>query len=343
MNQSQLIYLLKPETAKIDQAMRQDLAIVGSPRLREVLEYAIFNGGKRVRPLLTILAARLCWQNQGHEPDPGLTAKLYQLALTFEYLHAASLLHDDVIDGSESRRGRTTANRVWDNAHVILAGDFLHARSMFLAGTIGGVECLSIIGFATAAMVESEFLQLANAENRDTSQRRYFEVLDGKTAALIAAATATGALFANAGVDERQALHTFGRNLGLTFQIVDDLLDYQGDTQKTGKAVGNDFQEGKMTLPLILALEQAKPQDQATLTSLLHGSAEERSKNFALVQRIIEQAGGFLAARHQAETLVQEAIGALAIFAKSPLRGIALSPEQEVMTALAGYVLCREG
>ena len=335
MNQTELISLLKPETAKIDQAMRLDLAIVGSRRLREVLEYAIFNGGKRVRPLLTILAARLCWQRQGVAADPGMTAALYQLALTFEYLHAASLLHDDVIDGSESRRGRTTANRVWDNAHVILAGDFLHARAMLLAGAIGGVECLSTIGAATAAMVESEFLQLDNAETLETSQHRYFEVLDGKTAALIAAAATTGTLFANASGDARQALHTFGRNLGLTFQIVDDLLDYQGDPQKTGKVVGNDFQEGKMTLPLILALEQANPQDQATLTSLLHGTAEERRQNFAEANRIIGQAGGFAAARHQAESLVKEAIEALTLFEKSP--------EQEVMTALARYVLAREG
>ena len=152
MQQSELISLLKPETAKIDQAMRQDLASIGNRRLQAVLDYAIFNGGKRVRPLLTILAARLCWQRQGHSPAPAQTTALYQLALTFEYLHAASLLHDDVIDHADSRRGRTTANRVWDNAHVILAGDFLHTRAMLLAGTIGGAESLTTIAAATGAM-----------------------------------------------------------------------------------------------------------------------------------------------------------------------------------------------
>lgn len=346
MNQSQLIALLKPETAKIDQAMRQDLAFIASPRLREVLEYAIFNGGKRVRPLLTVLAARLCWQGPEQAADPELSANLYRLALSFEYLHAASLLHDDVIDGAGSRRGRTTANRVWGNSQVILAGDFLHARAMLLAGTIGGVECLATIGAATTAMVESEFLQLDNAKTLETSHRRYFEVLEGKTAALIAAATTTGALFAQASLAERQALHTFGRNLGLTFQVVDDLLDYQGDPQKTGKAVGNDFQEGKMTLPLILALEQASPQDQARLNALLHDSAEARRHNFPLAQQIIEQAGGFAAARNQAELLVQEALAALTLFAKSPPdplpTGSELSPEHAVLTALADYVLCRQ-
>ncbi len=334
MQQSELISLLKPETAKIDQAMRQDLAVIGNRRLREVVEYAIFNGGKRVRPLLTVLAARLCNQRPGQELDQAAAANLYQLALTFEYLHAASLLHDDVIDHAASRRGRATANRVWDNTHVILAGDFLHTRAMLLAGTIGGAESLSTIANATAAMVESEFLQLENASNKSTSQALYFQVLNGKTAALISAAASTGAIFAKATSRERQALHTYANNLGLTFQIVDDLLDYQGDPQKTGKAVGNDFQEGKMTLPLILALDKGTPQDRATLTDLLHGTAAERATTFQQAQSLIEQAEGFAAARDQAEALVNEAIDALDIFSNSP--------ERETMTALARYVLNRE-
>ncbi|MDD5757666.1 MAG: polyprenyl synthetase family protein [Desulfobulbaceae bacterium] len=335
MNQSELISLLAPETVKIDQAMRHDLALVESPRLREVLEYAIFTGGKRVRPLLTILAARLCWQNQGKDIAPEMTTNLYRLALSFEYLHAASLLHDDVIDRADSRRGRPTANRLWGNSHVILAGDFLHARAMLLAGTIGGAECLSVIGSATEAMVESEFLQIDNAETQETSERRYFEVLEGKTAALIAAATTTGALFAGASLAEQQALHTFGRNLGLTFQIVDDLLDYQGDPQKTGKAIGNDFQEGKMTLPLIIALEQACPHDKTILTNLLDNTAEERQKNLPHAHQLIEKACGFEAARDKAKGLVREALTALTIFPRNK--------EQEIMTALAGYVLARQG
>lgn len=335
MQQSELISLLKPETAKIDQAMRQDLASIGNRRLQAVLDYAIFNGGKRVRPLLTILASRLCWQRQGHRPASEQTTALYQLALTFEYLHAASLLHDDVIDHADSRRGRTTANRVWDNAHVILAGDFLHTRAMLLAGTIGGAESLTTIAAATGAMVESEFLQLENAEHRSTSQALYFQVLSGKTAALIAAAATTGAIFAQAAASERQALHTYANNLGLTFQIVDDLLDYQGDPQKTGKAVGNDFQEGKMTLPLLLALEQAPSQERALLTDLLHGTAMERATALQQAKDAIERAGGFTAARRQAEALVSEAIAALEVFSQSP--------EQEVLTALARYVLNREG
>lgn len=335
MNQSELLSRLKIEAAKIDQAMRQDLATTASPRLLEVLEYALFAGGKRVRPLLTILAARLCWQRQGQEVDPALTAQLFSLALTFEYLHAASLLHDDVIDRAESRRGRNTANRVWGNTPVILAGDFLHARAMQLAGTIGGLECLATIGAATTAMVEAEFLQLDNAAQQAASAARYFAVLEGKTAALIAAATTSGALFAQATLAEQQALQTFGHHLGLTFQVVDDLLDYQGDPRKTGKAVGNDFQEGKMTLPLILALKEASPDVQASLTALLHGTVAERQQGFPQARQIIEQAGGFTAARQQAETLGREAVQALDIFPRGP--------EQEIMVDLVHYVLSREG
>jgi len=335
VNQSQLLARLKTEAAIIDQAMRCDLTTVVNPRLLEVLDYALFNGGKRVRPLLTILAARLCWQKQGQAVTPVQAADLVKLALTFEYLHAASLLHDDVIDRSECRRGRQTANRVWGNTPVVLAGDFLHARAMLLAGTLGGVECLTAIGAATTAMVESEFLQLDNAERRATSADRYFAVLEGKTAALIRAAIVSGALLAGAGAVEQQALRLFGGNLGLTFQIVDDLLDYQGDPQKTGKSVGNDFQEGKMTLPLILALEQANADDRAWLAAMLAGSGEERQRCFAEARRILEQSGALAAARRQAEALGGEAIAALACFAQGE--------EQETMAALVRYVLAREG
>lgn len=332
MNHQELATLLKPQTAKIDQAMRQDLEIVTNPLLGQVLTYAIFNGGKRVRPLLTLMTARLCWQARGQKDTQEQVNDLYRLALTFEYLHAASLLHDDVIDQSDSRRGRSTANRVWDNTHVILAGDFLHTRAMLLAGTIGGLDCLSIVSQATAAMVESEFIQLENAAQRNTSKARYFEVLHGKTAALISAAACTGVIFAKGSAEEQAAVHTFAHNLGLTFQIVDDLLDYLGNPNETGKAIGNDFQEKKMTLPLIFALDQASAQDRNNLLTLLDhsGSATE----FEQARDIIDRAGGFTKAREKAANLVREAIAALEVF--SP------GPELDVLIALSQYVLNRK-
>ncbi|VAW42064.1 Octaprenyl-diphosphate synthase / Dimethylallyltransferase / Geranyltranstransferase (farnesyldiphosphate synthase) / Geranylgeranyl pyrophosphate synthetase [hydrothermal vent metagenome] len=320
-----LLRNIRPETEKIDLIMGQDLsAAIDNPLLSEVIKYAVFNGGKRIRPLLTILSAGLEGCNS---PD------LYRLALTFEYLHAASLLHDDVIDHADERRGRKAANKVWSNTHVILAGDFLHSHAMRLAGTVGGISCLKVICRATAAMVESEFLQLQNAEKRETAESYYFAVLRGKTAALIAAACETGAIFADSTRDKKQALALFGTNLGLAFQIIDDLLDYLGDEAKTGKAVGNDFQEGKMTLPLLYAL-RGDSNDSRELKELLANTAADRNSYFTRARDIISITGGFTAARQRAVSLIDEALAALNIFPDSSAK--------DTLHALAHYVLERD-
>ncbi|MFW8601190.1 polyprenyl synthetase family protein [Desulfobacterota bacterium M19] len=320
-----LLQNIRPETEKIDLIMGRDLnAAINNPLLGEVIKYAVFNGGKRIRPLLTVLSAGLEGRNS---PD------LYRLALTFEYLHAASLLHDDVIDHAEERRGRKAANKVWSNTHVILAGDFLHSHAMRLAGTTGGISCLKVICHAAAAMVESEFLQLQNAEKQETAESYYFAVLRGKTAALIAAACESGAIFAGSVSDKREAVALFGTNLGLAFQIIDDLLDYLGDEAKTGKAVGNDFQEGKMTLPLLYAL-RGNNSDSRELKKLLTTSAADRNNHFTRARDIISMAGGFTAARQRAVTLIDEALTALNIFPDSDAK--------DTLHALAYYVLERD-
>ena len=334
MEQNELLALLKPETQRIDRVMAEDLKIIDNRLLAEVTEYAIFNGGKRIRPLLTILAAKLCWMAGGSPADQTAETELYKMALTFEYLHAASLLHDDVIDHADQRRGKKAANKVWSNTHVILAGDFLHTRAMLLAGTGGGSECLAKIYQATSAMVESEFLQLQNAQTVDSSEENYFKVLKGKTAALIAAACETGAIFAQGRENECAAIALFGANLGLTFQIVDDLLDYLGDAKKTGKAVGNDFQEGKMTLPLLYAVNRGDPEDRKLLDQLLADSSMARRQAIDQGRRIIERSGGFSYARGKAESLINEAVTALEIFPDGAEKGI--------LTALSKYVLKRE-
>ncbi len=317
---------LRPEIAKIDEVMRDDLNVIENDLLGRVIEYAIFNGGKRIRPMLTILAAGLCGKHS--------TDVLYRLALCFEYLHAASLLHDDVIDHAKKRRGKTAANEVWGNTHVILAGDFLHARAMRLAGTLGGAECLEVICQAVAAMVESEFLQLQNVEQQELSEDYYFKVLHGKTAALIAAACKVGGIFASGNKDQLAALSLFGTNLGLSFQIADDLLDYWGDPAKTGKAVGNDFQEGKMTLPLIYTLRQDSGKGGKILRGLLAATPEERSKSFTDGRAIMEAAGGFAYAGQKAKDLIAEALEGLDIFPSSPAK--------DILTILAAYVLERK-
>ena len=325
MNNGELLATFKEQGARIDAVMEKDLAIVQSPLLAQIIRHAIFQGGKRIRPLLTLLSASLVG------PPPADTPRL---AISFEYLHAASLLHDDVIDHATLRRGAKTANTIWGMEPVILAGDYLHAHAMALASEVGGPTAMALIGHATAAMVESEFMQMHNASEILIAEEKYFQVLMGKTAALIAAACEAGIVHNNGSLEQRLALRTYGTNLGLAFQIVDDLLDYLGDPAKTGKAVGNDFQEGKMTLPLIKTLERAEVKDREVLIGLLKATPQERTGNLIFAHGLIEKYQGFSLARAQAESLLAEAQAGLAIFGEAPAK--------EPLTGLAHYVLSRD-
>ena len=325
--------LFKPEATKVDNAMREDLLTIESPELVKIIHHAIFSGGKRIRPLLTVFASQLC-KARDQSQETGKTGDIYRFAGIFEYLHAASLLHDDVIDHADKRRGNTAANVIWGNTPVILAGDFLHARAMFLAGAIGGIKCLKIIAKAISAMVEAEFLQLRNVEQIDCLEKNYFRVLSGKTAALISAACETGMIHAGGNDQEQNALRSYGTNLGLAFQIVDDLLDYQGDSNKTGKATGNDFAEGKMTLPLIHALACSESDKQNVLMDLLKGDREERARNVDIAEEFIQEKNGFQYARNTAEGLISTAISELNIFEDSPAKNILIS--------LAEYIPARD-
>ena len=331
----QLIAVIALEVAKIEQTMHQDLneaSIDADPLLREVLEYGIFNGGKRLRPLLVVLAARICGLAEGEKSDKSI----YELAIAFEYLHGATLFHDDVIDRADLRRGKPSVNKQFGTIAAILGGDFLHSRSMFLVGTLGGTAALKIFCHATNSMVDGEFLQLRNAQNYNLSEDCYFEAVKGKTALLIAATCEVGALAGGANKLQQQALAEYGISLGTAFQIVDDLLDYQGDSAKTGKAVGNDFQEGKMTLPLIIALASASPEDKERMLSLLEN--ERSSQNgFSEVYGFIEKYDGFSISRNKAESIVAEAVDGLRIFSGEDSKS-----SLNILKALAQYVFARK-
>ncbi|ADH86904.1 polyprenyl synthetase family protein [Desulfurivibrio alkaliphilus] len=320
---------------QINQVIKDDLAAVTNPRLAAILEHALLAGGKRIRPLLTLLAAQLVQGHKGTEnPQAGTATPWQQLAISFEYLHTASLLHDDVIDHAALRRGRETVNTRWDNGSAILAGDFLHARALLLAGRAGGVPCLELIGTATQAMVDSEFIQQEAAASRDWREETYFAVLDGKTAALIAAACEAGGVAAGGNPAQRRALHTYGGNLGRAFQIIDDLLDYLGEPGATGKAVGNDLQEGKMTLPLLIARQRASAEQQAELEAIITAPAQRRREQFTRVRTLLEQTGALAACRQRAEELIAAGDQALAVFAATPQR--------DLLHALGQYVLQRD-
>ncbi|MDH3391617.1 MAG: polyprenyl synthetase family protein [Desulfobulbaceae bacterium] len=324
---------LKSEITSVDQAMRDDLQALVSKdlipsNLLEVLEHALYNGGKRIRPLLCILTSRLCSTGK---------KEISPLAIAFEYLHVATLLHDDVIDHADTRRGRPAANKVFGLTPAILAGDFLHARSMFLVGTLGGKRCLDLICSATGAMVAGEFLQISNVHNLNQSEKDYFSVINGKTALFIGAACETGGIFAGADNNKIEALKLYGANLGLAFQIQDDILDYLGDSAKTGKTVGNDFYEGKMTLPLIHALETANKQENNFLLDLLKGQKSERITKIDDAREIIRKNGGFEYAEQLAEKLVDNGIASLAVFASDQNR-----ETLGILTGLAHYAISRD-
>ncbi len=333
MGKIDLLARLKPEITIVDQTMRSDIQNLLNKglipaTLVDVLEHALFNGGKRIRPLLCILSAGLCGSRE---------EGIYSLAIAFEYLHVATLLHDDVIDHADTRRGRPAANTVFGLSPAILAGDFLHARSMYLVGTMGGKRCLELICSATEAMVAGEFLQMANAENFNQSEKDYFAVINGKTALFIGAVCETGGIFAGASDKEIQALKTYGANLGMAFQIQDDLLDYLGDSAKTGKTLGNDFYEGKMTLPLIYTLESAGKTERNFLLSLLKGEKSTRIAEFKAATKIIGNNGGFDYARRLAAKLIDTGIASLDIYTARHDKQIL-----NTLTGLARYVIQRD-
>lgn len=322
--------LIAQEAAKIDQVMRQDIDTLAAsldPLLIEILSYGLLSGGKRIRPFLATSAGRLCGCD-----DEGM----YHLAASFEYLHAATLIHDDVIDNAAERRGAASVVTRFGLAEAILAGDFLHAYSMQLVSQYGGSGALTIFSKATAAMVDGEYRQLRNAENHDQSEADYFAVIEGKTALLIGAACEIGALYGGADETACKGMKTFGVNLGCAFQIVDDLLDYLGDSGKTGKNTGNDLAEGQMTLPLIYALQRADTGDRGLLLSILN-DPEKRSQSLAEVSEVIERYQGFSDSRAKAEEIIEQALAALPEFESSS----AIS-EKQVLQALCAYVLNRD-
>ena len=229
------------------------------PLIAEVGRHILLSGGKRIRPLLFILSARMCGCQGNHLSD---------FSTIFEYLHAATLLHDDVIDAASLRRGASTANTIWGNQAVILVGDFLLAKALSLAVTTNKLKILQVLSHATTMMAEGEILQLLLTGNLQISEAEYFQVITRKTAILMSAACQIGSILGGAPPAQEEALAQMGLNLGITFQVVDDILDYTGDAKVLGKEVCADLREGRITLPLIHALAQASPGDRGRLEAI---------------------------------------------------------------------------
>ncbi|CAK8711173.1 MAG: octaprenyl-diphosphate synthase [Candidatus Electronema aureum] len=316
--------------AHAEESMRSDLAATlrgSDPLLAEVLNYALLGGGKRLRPLLTAISSRLCGK--------GDRQQLRLLAAAFEYLHTATLLHDDVLDHAENRRGRKSVVSQYGTAAAILAGDWLHARSMHLIGALAGPQALEVFCAATAGMVDGEFLQMRCVADPTVTEAHYLAVISKKTAGLISAACAVGALHGQGNSEQLAALTLYGEKIGLSFQIADDLLDYLGDEQATGKKVGNDFAEGKMTLPLIHALSRAEGQDKAELLHSIQG--DRHSAACVIVRQVMNNLGSFIYCRQRAEEEMATGLAALSCFTEDN--------QQEnvaILRRLAHYVLSRD-
>jgi octaprenyl-diphosphate synthase len=325
-----MMVAIKAESAKIDMAMHADLENMKpglDPLLSDVLHYGLFNGGKRIRPLLAVLAARLCGRRD---------ESVYELAKAFEYLHAATLFHDDVIDNADTRRGRPAVNKQFGLISAILAGDFLHAKSMEIVGNMAGAQGLAVFCQATAGMVDGEFMQLRNAAQANLSESDYYDAIIGKTGLLIAASCEVGALYGGGSIEQQKALRAYGVGLGCAFQMVDDLLDYTGDQSKTGKAVGNDLAEGKMTLPLIITLTKADDSDRTELERIL-ARPDLRQTEIESVLELISRYEGFEGTRASAVKAIEEALIQLDLFTDTTV-----SESKMTLQVLAQYVLSRE-
>ncbi|WP_245156539.1 polyprenyl synthetase family protein [Agrilutibacter solisilvae] len=262
--------LARDDMAAVDALIRHRLAS-DVVLINQVAEYIIGAGGKRLRPMLLLLAAGAL----GGTREGRIGADAHQLAAVIEFIHTATLLHDDVVDESDLRRGRKTANAVWGNAASVLVGDFLYSRSFQLMVELDRVEVMRILADTTNRIAEGEVLQLLHVRNPDTDEAAYLRVIERKTAVLFAAATRLGALLAGADAATCDALHEYGLHLGYAFQIADDVLDYASDAQTLGKNLGDDLAEGKATLPLIRAMAHADPDTRAALRAAVeHGDTD---------------------------------------------------------------------
>ena len=294
-----------------------------APRIPEVTAHLIEAGGKRIRPMLTLAAARMFRYDGPHH---------VHLAATVEFIHTATLLHDDVVDESSQRRGRPTANLLWDNRSSILVGDFLFARAFQLMVETGCLRVLDVLANAAALIAEGEVLQLTTSRDLRTDEQLYLKVIRGKTAALFSAATTAGGVIANASEAHVQALFDYGDALGIAFQIADDLLDYGGDAATTGKNVGDDFRERKLTLPVIKAVAKADERERAFWSRIIeNGRQNDGDLEHALL--LLDRHGVMEEARLDALSWASRAKDAISKLPPHELR--------EMLNGLADHVVAR--
>jgi len=297
----------------LDACNRAIVARMESPvaLIPQLAAHIVAAGGKRLRPLLTLASARLCGYQGG--------LRHVHLAACVEFIHTATLLHDDVVDESALRRGLASANAVFGNKASVLVGDFLFARAFQLMVTDGSLKVMEILSRAAATIAEGEVLQLVTQNDLSTNEARYLEVIRGKTAALFAAACQVGAVVADRPPAQEAALAEFGMNIGIAFQLVDDALDYAADQAKLGKTVGDDFREGKITLPVLVAFNAGDAPERAFWKRTIEDS-EQTADDLAHAMELMTRHQAIGATLNRAARSAAEAKACLAVFPDSPLR-----------------------
>ncbi|PWE17623.1 farnesyltranstransferase [Marinicauda salina] len=319
---SRLVELGGEDMAAVD-ALLAERVSSAVPVIPKLARYLVDAGGKRIRPLITVATARMLgYRGEGH----------VSLAAAVEFIHTATLLHDDVVDESELRRGKAPANQVWGNSHSVLVGDFLFARAFTLMVDAGSMPALHVLSRAAAVIAEGEVRQLAAAGDISTSRDAYMEIIGAKTAALFAAAAQVSPILAGRPKAEEEALEAYGRELGLAFQLIDDALDYGGLSAHLGKNTGDDFREGKPTLPVVLAVAKADETERAFWSRVMRDK-DQGDGDFDHAVSLINGHGALEATLAAARGHADAARRALAVFPRNPW--------SEALDALAEFVVER--
>ncbi|KXF79468.1 polyprenyl synthetase [Paramesorhizobium deserti] len=317
-----LVDLTKADMGRVNELI---LSKAGSDveMIPEVANHLISSGGKRLRPMLTLASARMC----GYEGDGHV-----KLATSVEFMHTATLLHDDVVDESDLRRGKSTARTIWGNQASVLVGDFLLGQAFKMMVDVGSLEALDVLATSASIIAEGEVMQLAAAKNMETTEDEYLAVIKAKTAALFSAAAEVGPIIAGASRADRVALRSYGLNLGLAFQLVDDALDYGGSARDLGKNVGDDFREGKITMPLLLSYRRGTAEERTFWKKSIEEGANDDSaleKAIGLMTRYGAIADTVQRARHFGE------------IARDALAPLAATPEKDALIDVIDFCISR--
>jgi octaprenyl-diphosphate synthase len=300
----------------IIESLKSDVVLIN-----QIGAYIVHSGGKRLRPMIVLLAANASGYQGRHHID---------LAAIIEFIHTATLLHDDVVDGSELRRNRETANAVWGNEASVLVGDFLYSRSFEMMVEVGEMKVMEILSHATNRIAEGEVLQLLNVHNPETSEADYMEVIKRKTATLFEAGARLGGIIAGTSETEQQALADYGLHLGIAFQLVDDALDYDSSNSEIGKNIGDDLAEGKPTLPLIQAMIKSSPADRKRLEEIIENGGLDQ---IDFVMQTIQQT--------DAIDYTKEIARKEAELAKAAVKALPETPHRQALAALADFSVAR--